>query len=127
MSTESEATKITQLIERKDGSEVRIVAESMVGEGLHPSIGVYVHKRESKDNEWLLCNDRPHTDWRSMSVEEYKLRGRSEMLQTVSSGELLRAISLIGAPMSQFEQLVSEIDAELNGELNQSSEAPRPS
>lgn len=127
MSTEQEAIKITQLIERKDGSEVRIVAESFVGEGLHCSVGVYVHKRASKDHEWELCSDRPHPDWRAMSVEDYNRHGRSEMLQTVSSGELLRSMSLVGKPMSQFEQLVSEIDVELHAESGESSEAPRPS
>ena len=98
-----EVTKITQVIQRDDGSEVRIVAEAMFGEGLHRSIGVYVHRRESSSHDWILCSDRPHPDWKSMSVEDYDKHGRSSMLQAVSSGELLKAMSAIGAPMSQYE------------------------
>jgi len=104
MSTESkEVTKITQIIQRDDGSEVRIVAEALFGEGLHRSIGVYVHRRESVNHEWILCNDRPHPDWKSMSVEDYDKHGRSSMLQAVSSGELLRAMNAIGDPIAQYE------------------------
>ena len=92
-------TKATQVIRRGDGSEVRIVAEVAFGAGLTRSIGTYVHKRRGPKQPWSLCNDRPHADWRKMSVDEYTKRGRSEMLQTVSPGELLKVISLIGTPL----------------------------
>lgn len=111
MSADSKVTKITQLIQRDDGSEVRIVATAMFGEGLHRSIDVYVHRRESEEHDWVLCSDRPHPDWRSMSVEDYVKHGRSPMLQAVSSGELLRAMSFIGAPMSQFPANAGEAGA----------------
>lgn len=101
METIKEITKITQLLQRSDGTEVRIVAQAFFGIGLHRSIGVMVHTRENIDHEWTLCSDSPHPDWRSMSVDDYNLRGRSPMLQTVSPGELLRAMSLIGTPMTQ--------------------------
>src|SRR3989344_5077192 len=70
-------TKVTQNLQRPDGSQVRIVAEEFYGRGLHPSIDVLVLKRESKDHDSVLCSDRPASNWRSMSVEEYKLHGRS--------------------------------------------------
>jgi hypothetical protein len=82
--------KAVQTIKRDDGSEVRITAEEFFGLGLHRSVGVYVHRRASPDAPWTLCNDRPHPDWRKMSVDEYVKRGRSEMLRTVSHGEILR-------------------------------------
>ena len=112
MSTElKEVTKITQVIQRDDGSEVKIVAEAFFGVGLHQSIDVYVHKRESANHDWILCSDRPHPDWRSMSVEDYDKHGRSSMLQAVSSGELLRAMNAIGAPMcEQVDQEISRDD-----------------
>jgi hypothetical protein len=102
MQTEELATKVTQVIKRDDGSEVKIVAQQYVGLGLQCSVGVDVFRRENPDQAWSLCNDRPHPDWRTMSVDEYKKRGRSEMLQTVSHGEILKVTSLIGKPMSSF-------------------------
>jgi hypothetical protein len=93
---EETATKITQILKRDDGGEVKIVAEAMYGAGLARSIGVYVHRRESSDHDWILCSDRPHQDWRKMTVEEYTKNGRSEMLKAVSPGEILKVTNLIG-------------------------------
>ena len=95
-------TKITQIIPRADGSEVRIVVTNFAALGGPPSNDVYVHRRESPEHEWVLCNDRPHPDWRTMSVDEYIKRGRSEMLQAVSHGEILKACSLIGKPINEL-------------------------
>lgn len=89
------AEKITQIIQRANGSEVRIVAENFYGSGLTRSVGVYVHRRESDNAPWMLTNDRPHPDWREMSVDEYIKRGRSEMLRTVSIGEILKVTSAL--------------------------------
>lgn len=100
MQTEELITKVTQIIPRKDGSEVRIVAEAFFGLGLTRSIGVYVHRRGSPEQPWQLCSDRPHPDWLTMSVDEYIKHGRSEMLRTVSHGEILRATSAIGKPLA---------------------------
>ena len=56
MSTElKKVTKITQVIQRDDGSEVKIVAEAFFGAGLHQSIDVYVHKRESANHDWICA------------------------------------------------------------------------
>lgn len=99
MDTQELITKVTKIIPRQDGSEVRIVVEQMIGLGLHTSIGVYVHRRETTAHPWVLCSDRPHPDWRGMSVDEYNIHGRSEMLQLVSPGEILKLTSMIGKPM----------------------------
>ena len=98
METEPLITKVTQVIQREDGSEVRIIAQACFGLGLTRSIDVYVHHRESPDHDWKLCSDRPHPDWREMSVDDYIKHGRSEMLQMVSPGEILKATSEIGKP-----------------------------
>jgi hypothetical protein len=108
----NEVTKITQVIQRDDGSEVRIVAQACFGAGLHRSIDVYVHSRQSSAHDWTLCSDSPHPDWKSMSVEDYVKHGRSPMLQAVSHGELLRAMSLIGAPMAHHETNLAEVASE---------------
>ena len=92
---ETACTKVTQIIGRKDGSEVRIVAQAFFGQGLHKSIWVYVHCRKNSDSGWRLCDDRPHPDWRTMSVEDYQRYGRSEMLQAVSPIEILKLTSML--------------------------------
>ena len=51
---------------------------------------VYIHRRESSEHDWELLSDRPHPDWLTMSVDEYGKYGRSEVLQAVSPGEILR-------------------------------------
>ncbi|MDO8938195.1 MAG: hypothetical protein Q7U98_03455 [Methylicorpusculum sp.] len=92
-------TKVTQVIPRQDGSELRIVAQQMTGLGLHTSIGIYVHRRETIDHPWILLSDMPHPNWRSMSVNDYIDHGRSEILQYLSPGEILRVTCMIGEPM----------------------------
>lgn len=94
--TESPITKVTQILQRQDGSEVRITAETMFGAGLHPSLDIVVHKRGSPTQPWVLCNDRPHPDWRTMSVDDYVKFGRSEALQTVNHGEILKVANQLG-------------------------------
>ena len=102
MQAEKLVTKITQVIQREDGSQARIVAENFAALTGGRSIDVYVHRRESPDHEWKLCSDRPHPDWRKMSVADYIKHGRSEMLQTVSQGEILKATSALGQPLANY-------------------------
>lgn len=102
MQDKSPATKITRVITRADGSQIKIVAQTMFGAGLTPSTDVYALRREHADDTWKLLSDRPHPDWRKMSVDEYKQNGRSEMLQAVSIGEILKITSLLGRPMTDF-------------------------
>lgn len=92
-------TKITRVIPRADGSEVKIVAQAYFGIGLHRSVGVDVFRRQSSTQNWQLCSDRPHPNWRKMSVDEYVKHGRSEKLQAASHGEILAMASAIGKPM----------------------------
>jgi len=99
MDSQELITKVTKIIPRQDGSEVKIVVEQMIGSGLHSSIGVYVHCRETPGHPWVLRSDRPHADWRGMSLDDYIMHGRSEMLQSVSPGEILKLTSMIGKPM----------------------------
>ncbi len=97
-------TKVTQEILRPDGSEVRIVATStkdfMTRPGLHPAPDVYVLRRSSNKGKWSLCSKDPHPDAKSMSVDEYLKRGRSEMLMAVTHAEIIKVTRLIGQPMS---------------------------
>jgi len=85
--------RVVRHIQQGDGSEVRITATAMYGAGLTRSVDVYVHRRDSSDQSWKLCNNRPHPNWREMSVDEYIKHGRSEMLRVVSHGEILKTIT----------------------------------
>lgn len=99
MEQEDIITKFTVEITRDNGSQARITATRM-GAPLHTSVDVYVHRRDSTDHEWTLCSNRPHPDWRTMPVDDYIKFGRSEQLKTVSHGEILKTINMIGKPMS---------------------------
>lgn len=72
---------------RADGSEVKIVATAMYGAGLHLGIGTYVLCRKDASQPWRVAGDRPHPDWRKMSVADYVQRGRPEILTLTSLGE----------------------------------------
>ena len=100
--------KVTRLLLRPDGSEVKIVASC---EMVDPISGVeyYVLRRSSPRDSWKLCSNTPHPRWLEMPDEEYIKYGRSEMLRTVTIGELLKAGSLLGKSLSsmQMEELNS--------------------
>lgn len=95
-------TKVTQILQRQDGSEVRITSQECGLPGQSRSIDIYVHQRESPDHVWRLLSDRPHPDWKQMSVDEYIKHGRSEKQQAVSFAELVKVTSLIGKPISSL-------------------------
>jgi hypothetical protein len=99
---ENLVTKVTRVVPRADGSEVKLVAQAYFGIGLHSSTGVDVFRRASPHHNWHLCSDRPHPDWREMSVDEYCKRGRSEKLQAASPGEILAVAALIGQPLASL-------------------------
>lgn len=97
------ATRVTRVIPRADGSEVKLVAQAYFGAGLHRSVGVDVFRRAGPTERWTLCSDRPHPDWREMPLDEYQAHGRSEKYRTASHGEILAVAALIGKPMSSFQ------------------------
>ena len=98
-------TKVTQIFQRADGSEARITAQMDRGPGFEEYHHHYVHRRSSPDATWELCSDRPHPNWKTMSVDEYISHGRSEMLQAVTHAEILKVGSLLGQGL---DELVAE-------------------
>lgn len=88
-----------QLIRRKDGSEVKIVARDFSEPGRARSVDVYVLRRASPKHNWTLCSDQPHPDWRKMSVDEYVKHGRSEKLRTVTHGEIFKVANALQRPV----------------------------
>jgi hypothetical protein len=83
--------RVENLIQREDGSEVKIVAQACFDLNQKCTADVFVLGRASAKDDWRVLSDRPHPDWRTMSVDEYVKRGRSEVLQAVSPGQLLKA------------------------------------
>lgn len=124
MHIENPITKLTQILDRPDGSQARIVAQVYFGAGLHRSVGVYVHRRDDPDSPWKLCSDQPHPDWRQMSVEDYKRRGRSEMLRTVTTGEILKLSHALLQESVASPKEGSE-DDEADAEMEEAADAPR--
>ena len=86
-------TKVTRIIPRANGTEVRITVTSSRSPNMELQRDSYVHKRETPDHEWVLCSDRPHPEWRTMSVDDYNKFGRCDKFQTVSHGEMLSLTS----------------------------------
>ncbi|EKF7416873.1 hypothetical protein EFK68_03665 [Pseudomonas aeruginosa] len=106
--TENPVTKITLLIRRDDGSEAKIVARADYGiDFVHRHTSLDVFRRSSSEEQWHLCSDKPHPDWKSMSVDEYKARGRSEVFQTVTQGEILRATQWLGRDVKDLPAEIS--------------------
>ena len=76
----SPITKVTQVFPQADGSEARVVVESMTGLGLVESMDIRVHQRSDSCQPWQL---RPSH------------RG------LVSPAQMLRLTSMIGKPLDQ--------------------------
>lgn len=93
---------IERIIDRPDGTQVRIVAWEAFGTGLHRSVGVDVFKRSTPQDPWHLCNDQPAPGWKQMPRQEYIERGRSEKLQTASHGEILHAVQHLNRMSQAF-------------------------
>lgn len=50
--------KVERIIDRQDGSQVKITAEVMHGSGLSSSIGYYALHRNRPNQEWSYLSDR---------------------------------------------------------------------
>lgn len=83
--------KLEKLIDRPDGSQVKIVTELWLNVFGRDGINQYVLRRPSKDSCWHCCSSTPALNWRDMSVDEYVRCGRPEMFRYVSHGELMLA------------------------------------
>lgn len=100
MDTNDVITKVTQTLQRRDGSQIHLMVQAMTGLGLTQSYDVVAYRRKAPGDSWTMLDNRPHPDWRSMSVAEYNERGRSEVLQHVAPIEILKMTAMIGQPMT---------------------------
>ncbi|OXR47889.1 hypothetical protein PuT2_15465 [Pusillimonas sp. T2] len=88
-------SKIEQILQREDGSEVKIVAEEFFGMGLTRSIDVYVLARDNTNANWRLAKKDANPNWADMSVQDHEKVGRSEMLELVSRAEIQQALQIL--------------------------------
>lgn len=92
---------ISKVLQREDGSEVKIVATEFFGSGLTRSVGVDVFRRPNKEANWVLCNDRPAEGWKQMPRDQYIKEGRSEVLRYTSHGEILKVVNMLTPPAKE--------------------------
>ena len=93
-------TKISQAIQRDNGSQIKIAATEMYGSGLEKSIDFFVLQRNNKSENWRLLGNQPRLNYKNVSLDTYIKKGRAEYLDYVSHGEALKVISYIGKPLS---------------------------
>lgn len=98
-------TKVSQIIPRADGSQVKIVVSStMLSTGVGHAVSSYVLRRESESDNWKLCSDSKPEGWKMMPREDYiKKFGRPEKLRYASHAEILKLTQLLGKPMSAMQ------------------------
>lgn len=81
--------KIERILDRNDGSKVKIVAELFVSVSGFKSISNYVLSAKALSTNWML-----HTDSRIprefIGVNDYLANGRPHMLRVVSVSEVLK-------------------------------------
>lgn len=97
-------SRVTQILDRPNGAQVKLVAQDYGGP-FRRDVRVDVFRRDSESDQWRLCDDRPHPNWRAMSVDEYTRHGRSERQRTVTFGELHRVTELIGKTPQQAKAM----------------------
>lgn len=88
--------KVTQVLQRPDGSEVRIVAQKVYDVlRAKPVVSYFVQKRETPEVDWRTLSSTPAPGWREMPRAEYLKHGRSEVFQAVSHGEIFKVCQML--------------------------------
>jgi hypothetical protein len=102
-------SKVEHTIPQDNGAEHKIIAESFIDPINGRLVFFHVLTRPNPVSPWSYLSERPHPDWRSMSVAEYIKNGRSEALQAVGTGNLLKVLDMLeqldGSVLIQEEQL----------------------
>lgn len=101
--------KATQTIVRPDGSEVQLVATEVLNFAGPSSIDFYALGRQSSNQPWRVLSKLPHPGWRTMSVQEYCERGRSELLQAVTHGEIFKFTNAFRQAILQQQRSVASM------------------
>lgn len=83
--------KQENLIQREDGSQIKIVCTLFTNSNLTFTIDTYVLFRENESAQWNVLSNIPAQGFKMMPREEYIKHGRSPLMQKVKIGELLKA------------------------------------
>ncbi|MEQ1977367.1 hypothetical protein [Xenorhabdus sp. SGI240] len=89
--TEDIVMQVIHII-HKGETTIRIIATMFYGLGLSESINIDVFKKDVDDSKFILCGNRPHPEWRRMSVDEYIQRGRPEKFKYATYAEIIRVV-----------------------------------
>lgn len=88
-------SRVEHIIPTANGTQHKIIAESFFDAVHGRQTSFYVLSRPHPASPWTYLSERPHPDWRSMSVDEYLKNGRSEALNAVGSAEVLKALIML--------------------------------
>ncbi len=88
-------SRVEHIIPTTNGAQHKIIAESFIDPVHGRQTSFYVLSRPHPASPWTYLSERPHPDWRSMSVDEYLKNGRSEALNAVGSAEVMKALSML--------------------------------
>ena len=82
-----------KVLNREDGSTVRLVAEYCPSFFTKPSINYYAFIQPKGSKEWKLFtpHSSPDKSLNGLSVDEYFKRGRKGLLSIVTPAEILKA------------------------------------
>jgi hypothetical protein len=106
--SEQLTTKITNIITRKNGNQVRIVSE-LFDPILNPTVSTIAFHRDNSNDNWKLCSKEYHPDVKTMSRSDYMKFGRSELMEKVTFAELAKTANMIGKPLSSLPPEVQVI------------------
>lgn len=94
LETIDNAKTTVRTLTKTDGTQIRLTATMCPRLGGHGmDVDIFADARPGADQPWARVSDRPHPDWRAMSVQAYVERGRSQLLQLLGSPGQLLALS----------------------------------
>lgn len=94
LDTIDDGQKTIRLLSTPDGTQIRLTATLVPRLDMSQmDVDIYAHFRQNAEQPWELANDRPHPNWRDMSVQDYIDRGRSQLLQLLGSPGPLLSLS----------------------------------
>lgn len=103
------ANGLSQILTRQDGSQVKLMGRMSGGLFCKANPDVWALFRQDQSCDWVLLSKEPHPDWRTMPVDEYAKSGRSEFMQKVSFGELIKFKQMFYIPINELDMTNVEL------------------
>lgn len=112
-------TKIEKTFECESGEQSRLTVYLASRPGGSALVGVYGHHRANDSEPWSLCSENPHPDWKSMSVDEYEKRGRSELLQYIKRSDIFKYSAMLGQPLEAVRDRLGSARVQVSSGLTE--------